>query len=87
MTKGATTWRSTASRAPAGLHGRSTRQGHSRRLNRPEGSAVPFGSWTLDRLQAYLNVQKGILIKHSRIDEIVLAEDFRWRNHETWFGK
>ncbi len=38
---------------------------------------MPFGSWTLDRLQAYLNEQKKIPIKRSRIDEILLAEGLR----------
>ncbi|HZH07865.1 MAG TPA: hypothetical protein VEY69_14420, partial [Lautropia sp.] len=48
---------------------------------------LPFASWTLDRLAAYLNEQKGIAIKRSRIDEILLKEGLRWRWHETWFGE
>jgi transposase len=50
------------------------------------GLGLPFGSWTLDRLQAYLNEEKGILIKRSRINEILLAEGLRWRTQEAWFG-
>ena len=47
----------------------------------------PFGSWTLDRLEAYLNEEKGIAIKRSRIDELLLAEGLRWRTQEGWFGE
>jgi transposase len=53
----------------------------------PKTLDLPFASWTLDRLAAYLHEQKGIAIKRSRIDEILLAEGLRWRRHETWFGE
>lgn len=56
-------------------------------LTDPKGLGLPFGSWTLDRLQAYLNEQEGIPIKRSRIDEILIAEGLRWRHQETWFGE
>jgi transposase len=56
-------------------------------LTQPQKLGLPFGSWTLDRLAAYLNEQKGIAIKRSRIDEILLAEGLRWRKQETWFGE
>ena len=56
-------------------------------LTDPKGLGLPFGCWTLDRLRAYLNEQKGIPIKRSRIDEILLAEGLRWRQQETWFGE
>lgn len=55
-------------------------------LTNPKSLGLPFGSWTLDRLEAYLNEQKGIAIKRSRIDEILVAEGLRWRTQETWFG-
>src|SRR3954471_3753510 len=55
-------------------------------LTAPLSLGLPFASWTLDRLQAYLNKHKKIPIKRSRIDEILLAEGLRWRTHETWFG-
>ena len=42
---------------------------------------LPFASWTLDRLAAYLNEHEAIAIKRSRIDEILLAEGLRWRRH------
>jgi transposase len=56
-------------------------------LTNPQALNLPFGSWTLDRLEAYLNEQKGIPIKRSRIDEILIAEGLRWRQQETWFGE
>jgi transposase len=56
-------------------------------LTDPQTLGLPFGCWTLDRLQTYLNEQRGIAIKRSRIDEILLAEGLRWREQETWFGE
>jgi transposase len=56
-------------------------------LTAPKSLDLPFACWTLDRLQAYLNEQKGIPIKRSRIDEILRAEGLRWRHQETWFGE
>src|SRR5512142_1158988 len=56
-------------------------------LTDPRSLGLPYGCWTLDRLEAYLNEQKGIAIKRSRIDEILLAEGLRWRQQESWFGQ
>jgi transposase len=56
-------------------------------LTRPDDLRLPFGCWTLDRLQAYLREHKGIGIKRSRIDEILLDEGLRWRQQEPWFGE
>ena len=56
-------------------------------LTDPKRLDLPFASWTLDRLAAYLNEHEGIAIKRSRIDEILLKEGLRWRQHETWFGE
>ncbi len=56
-------------------------------LTDPQSLGLPFASWTLDRLQAYLNEHKGVAMKRSRIDEILLAEGLRWRQQETWFGE
>jgi len=56
-------------------------------LTDPKTLGLPFASWTMDRLQAYLNEQKGIGIKRSRIGEILLDEGLRWRKQETWFGE
>jgi transposase len=56
-------------------------------LTNPRDLGLPFGSWTLDRLEAYLNENKGIALKRSRIDEILLAEGLRWRSQESWFGE
>ncbi len=55
-------------------------------LANPQSLGLPFASWTLDRLEVYLNEQKGIPIKRSRIDEILIGEGLRWRTQETWFG-
>jgi transposase len=56
-------------------------------LTSPRSLDLPFASWTLDRLAAYLLEHKGIAMRRSRIDEILLAEGLRWRRHETWFGE
>ena len=56
-------------------------------LTDPQDLSLPFGSWTLDRLAAYLNEVKGITMKRSRIGEILQAEGLRWRQQETWFGE
>ena len=55
-------------------------------LTSPRRLGLPFASWTLDRLAAYLLEHKGIAMRRSRIDEILLAEGLRWRRQETWFG-
>lgn len=56
-------------------------------LTKPDDLALPFGHWTLDRLEVYLNEEKGIAIKRSRINEILQAEGLRWRKDEHWFGE
>jgi transposase len=56
-------------------------------LTNPQELGLPFGSWTLDRLAAYLDGTKGVAIKRSRIDDLLRAESLRWRTQETWFGK
>lgn len=56
-------------------------------LTKPDDLDLPFGHWTLDRLETYLNEQREIGIKRSRINEILLAEGLRWRKDEHWFGK
>jgi transposase len=56
-------------------------------LTDPKGLDLPFASWTLDRLAAYLSEHKRIAIKRSRLDEILRAEGLRWRRHESWFGE
>jgi transposase len=57
------------------------------RLTKPQELGLPFASWTLDRLATYLQEVKGIPIKRSRIDELLLREGLRWRTQETWFGE
>jgi transposase len=56
-------------------------------LTKPADLGLPFASWTLDRLEAYLNEVKLIAIKRSRIDEILITEGLRWRKQESWFGE
>jgi transposase len=55
-------------------------------LTDPKELGLPFASWTLDRLAAHLQGEKGIAMKRSRIGEILQAEGLRWRTQETWFG-
>src|ERR671926_1415802 len=56
-------------------------------LTAPRTLGLPFATWTLDRLAAYLHEHSGIAMKRSRIDEILRREGLRWRKHETWFGE
>jgi transposase len=56
-------------------------------LTDPQQLGQPFACWTVRRLETYLNEVKGILIKRSRIDELLLDEGLRWRTQETWFGE
>lgn len=53
---------------------------------KPTDLGLPFACWTLDRLVAYLTEGKGIGLKHSRVDDILVAEGIRWRGQEAWFG-
>src|SRR3954452_20590488 len=56
-------------------------------LTRPAELGLPFASWTLDRLVAYLGEAKGIAMRRSRVGEILQREGLRWRQEETWFGQ
>jgi len=56
-------------------------------LTNPRSLDLPFASWTLDRLRAYLTEEKDIPIKRSRIDELLIEEGLRWRTQETRFGE
>ena len=56
-------------------------------LTKPADLGLPFASWTLDRLVAYLTEEKGLPIKRSRVSELLIAEGLRWREAETWFGE
>ena len=46
-------------------------------LTSPRRLGLPFAAWTLDRLAVYLREQKGIAMRRSRIDEILLQEGLR----------
>jgi transposase len=56
-------------------------------LSDPRALGLPFASWTLDRLAAYLTEERGIAMKRSRIGEVLVAEGLRWRTQEAWFGE
>jgi transposase len=56
-------------------------------LTKPDDLGLPFGSWTLDRLTAYLHEEKGLAIGRSRIATLLQHEGLRWRQQETWFGE
>ena len=56
-------------------------------LSKPAELGLPFATWTLDRLIAYLAERHGLAMKRSRADEILIAEGVRWRTQETWFGE
>ena len=56
-------------------------------LTSPRRLALPFASWTLDRLAASLLDHQSLAMRRSRIDEILLKEGLRWRRQETWFGE
>ena len=56
-------------------------------LTKPADLGLPFGSWTLDRLAAYLREEKGLAIGRSRIATLLQEEGLRWRTQETWFGE
>jgi transposase len=56
-------------------------------LTDPDALDLPFGCWTLDRLQYYANEVLAIPIKRARIGQLLLAEGLRWRSQETWFGE
>ena len=56
-------------------------------LTDPQDLGLPFGSWTLDRLAAYLHEEKGIAMQRSRLGESLQREGLRWRHQETWFGE
>lgn len=56
-------------------------------LTDPQALDLPFQSWTLDRLVAYLSEHKGMAMQRSRLNEVLLTEGLRWRKQETWFGE
>jgi transposase len=47
-------------------------------LTDPQQLGLPFAGWTLDRLEAYLHVEKQMPIKRSRSHELLIAEGLRW---------
>ncbi len=55
-------------------------------LTDPQTLDLPFQSWTLDRLAAYLSEHNSMAMKRSRLGEVLLSEGVRWRKQESWFG-
>jgi hypothetical protein len=60
---------------------------HARTFLVRQGYLSHFEDSLLDRLEAYLKEEKGIAIKRSRIDELLIDEGLRWRTQEGWFGE
>jgi transposase len=56
-------------------------------LKRPTDLGCPFPCWTFERLAAYVQEQRGLKIKKTRIFEILQEEGLKWRHQETWFGE
>ena len=56
-------------------------------LTPPQDLGLPFASWTLDRLVAYLREEKDIGMGRTRVAEVLSAESLRWRKQEGWFGE
>jgi len=56
-------------------------------LSNPREVGRKFGSWTFERLAAYVREELGFGIKKTRIFEILHEEGLRWRQQETWFGE
>src|SRR3954454_8066078 len=60
-----------------GLSAPGAQRGHHRGAVAPRRAGLPFASWTLDRLVAYLG-EKGIGMKRSRVGEVLLGEGLKW---------
>lgn len=56
-------------------------------LTPPQELGLPFASWTLDRLVAYLREELGIGMGRTRVAEVLSNEGLRWRKQEGWFGE
>lgn len=56
-------------------------------LTPPQELGLPFGSWTLDRIVAYLKQEKGVGMGRTRGAEVLSNEGLRWRKQEGWFGE
>ena len=56
-------------------------------LTNPPHLNQPCACWTLERLETYLNAEKKMPIKRSRLDDLLLTEGLRWRTQETWCGE
>ena len=75
----------------SGAPSRSTAENKARVLQaartRPSELGLPYGSWTFERLAAYVKEQLGLPMKKTRLFELLQEEGLRWRKQETWFGE
>jgi len=56
-------------------------------LSKPSEVGEPYASWTFERLARHVQEKLGILMKKTRIFELLQTEGLRWRKQETWFGE
>ena len=56
-------------------------------LQEPAALGLPFASWTLERLQRYLQEACGIPMGKTRLFEVLQEEGLRWYKQEGWFGE
>jgi transposase len=56
-------------------------------LTDPRRLDLPFASWTLDRLTAYLHEAKRLPMSRAQVGRLLATEGLRWRTQETWFGE
>lgn len=56
-------------------------------LTPPQELDLPFASWTLDRLAAYLHEERDVGMGRTRVAEVLSNEGLRWRKQEGWFGE
>src|SRR4051812_36265369 len=63
---------------PAAYTDREVSEAIDAALAQPQELGLPFTTWTLDRLVMYLNNQRGIGIRRSRLWEVLLTEGIVW---------
>ena len=56
-------------------------------LTNPQTLGLPFGSWTLDRLQAYLSAHQHLPMSRARIAVVLRDEGLAWRTQERWLAE
>ena len=56
-------------------------------MTAPAGPSHPVNPPRVRLLAAYLQEERDIGIKRSRIDELLIREGLRWKMQETWFSE